>query len=195
MSKKKIILLAVLINLLFFAIGFFIGNKVSNKNSEPIIQKIVEVKWKKGSVIRDTIISPVPVDTIIYDSILIPADPLDTSKLFSVWKDYYSKKIYSLDFSNDSIGTFLVDASVNQNKLISATSFIQPNIRTVYEKEFISKQKKWSPWAMIGTSVDFSTNKLQVGLDYNQRYVIGLSGIRMDNKYGYTIDLGIKFNK
>ena len=99
----------------------------------------------------------------------------------------------ALDFSNDSIGTFRVDATVNQNKLISATSLIQPNIRTVYEKEVIYKKDKWVPWAMIGTSIDLKTNKVQFGVDLNQKYVLGVSGIRMCDKYSYTLDFGIKF--
>ena len=100
---------------------------------------------------------------------------------------------YALDFSNDSLGTFKVDAKVSQNKLISATSFIQPNIRTVYEKEVIYKVPTIQPWAMIGTSIDFRTNKLQFGLDLKNKYVIGVSGLRIEDKYGYTLDFGIKF--
>lgn len=46
---------------------------------------------------------------------------------------------------------------------------------------------------MIGTSVDLKTNKIQFGVDLNQKYVIGVSGICMDDRYGYTLDFGIKF--
>lgn len=170
-------------------IGYFWGRS-SVELPQP--KRIVEVKWVKGEIVRDTIDRPVPVENIIRDSIPVPV-PTDTAALFAVWKDYYLERKYALDFSNDSIGTFRVDAIVNQNKLISATSLIQPNIRTVYEKEVIYKKEKWVPWAMIGTSVDLKTNKVQFGVDLNQKYVIGVSGIRMDDRYGYTLDFGIKF--
>lgn len=190
-THSKNILIAVLILAFCLSVGFFIGYLVFGK-TEPVVNRIVEIKWQKGEIVRDTVDCPVPVETIIRDSIPVPV-PTDTAALFAVWKDYYLERKYALDFSNDSIGTFRVDATVNQNKLISATSLIQPNIRTVYEKEVIYKKEKWVPWAMIGTSVDLKTNKVQFGVDLNQKYVIGVSGIRMDDRYGYTLDFGIKF--
>lgn len=190
-THSKNILIAVLILAICLSVGFFIGYLVFGK-TEPVVNRIVEIKWQKGETVRDTVDCPVPVETIIRDSIPVPV-PTDTTALFAVWKDYYLERKYALDFSNDSIGTFRVDATVNQNKLISATSLIQPNIRTVYEKEVIYKKEKWIPWAMIGTSVDLKTNKVQFGVDLNQKYVIGVSGIRMDDRYGYTLDFGIKF--
>lgn len=190
-TQSKNILIAVLILSICLSVGFFIGYLVFGK-TEPVVNRIVEIKWQKGETVRDTIDLPVPVETIIRDSIPVPVTT-DTAALFAVWKDYYLERKYALDFSNDSIGTFRVDAIVNQNKLISATSLIQPNIRTVYEKEVIYKKEKWVPWAMIGTSVDLKTNKVQFGVDLNQKYVIGVSGIRMDDRYGYTLDFGIKF--
>lgn len=190
-TQSKNILIAVLILAICLSVGFFIGYLVFGK-TEPVVNRIVEIKWQKGETVRDTVDCPVPVETIIRDSIPVPV-PTDTAALFAVWKDYYLERKYALDFSNDSIGTFRVDATVNQNKLISATSLIQPNIRTVYEKEVIYKKDKWVPWAMIGTSVDLKTNKVQFGVDLNQKYVIGVSGIRMDDRYGYTLDFGIKF--
>lgn len=189
-TQSKNILIAVLILAICLSVGFFIGYLVFGK-TEPVVNRIVEIKWQKGEMVRDTVDRPVPVETIIRDSIPVPV-PTDTAALFAVWKDYYLERKYALDFSNDSIGTFRVDATVNQNKLISATSLIQPNIRTVYEKEVIYKKEKWVPWAMIGTSVDLKTNKVQFGVDLNQKYVIGVSGIRMDDRYGYTLDFGIK---
>jgi hypothetical protein len=190
-TQSKNILKSVLILAICFSVGFFIGYLVFSKD-EPAVRRIVEIKWQKGEMVRDTVDRPVPVETIIRDSIPVPI-PTDTAALFAVWKDYCLERKYALNFSNDSIGTFQVDAVVNQNKLISATSLIQPNIRTVYEKEVIYKKEKWVPWAMIGTSVDLKTNKVQFGVDLNQKYVIGVSGIRMDNRYRYTLDFGIKF--
>ena len=191
--QSKNILIAVLILAICLSVGFFIGYLVFGK-TEPVVNRIVEIKWQKGETVRDTIDHPVPVETIVYkrDSIPVPV-PTDTAALFAVWRDYYLERKYELDFSNDSVGVFKVDALVSENKLISATSVIQPNIRTVYEKEVIYKVPTLQPWAMIGTSVDLRTNKIQVGLDLKQKYMFGVSGIRMNDKYSYTLDFGIKF--
>lgn len=190
-KTKHIVIVAIVIVVVSLLLGYFWGR---SSVEIPAPSRIVEIKWTKGDVVRDTIDRPVPVETIVYkrDSIPVPI-PTDTAALFAVWRDYYLERKYELDFSNDSVGVFKVDASVSQNKLISATSTIQPNIRTVYEKEVIYKVPTLQPWAMIGTSVDLRTNKIQVGLDLKQKYMFGLSGIRMDDKYSYTLDFGIKF--
>lgn len=188
---KHIVVLVIAIIFLSLLLGYFWGR---SSVEVPVPSRIVEIKWMKGNVVRDTINRPVPVETIVYkrDSIPVPI-PTDTAALFAVWRDYYLERKYELDFSNDSLGVFKVDASVSQNRLISATSTIQTNIRTVYEKEVIYKVPTLQPWAMIGTSVDLRTNKIQVGLDLKQKYMFGVSGIRMDDKYSYTLDFGIKF--
>lgn len=190
MNNKTIISLTGIIAV---AISLFLGYLWCRSSVElPAPKRIVEVKWKKGEVVRDTVEKPIPYEVKVPDSIPIFIST-DTAALFAIWQDYYLERKYALDFSNDSLGTFKVDAHVSQNKLISATSFIQPNIRTVYEKEVIYKKEKWVPWAMIGTSVDLKTNKVQFGVDLNQKYVIGVSGLRFEDKYGYTLDFGIKF--
>lgn len=170
-------------------IGYFWGR---SSVELPAPKRIVEVKWVKGDIIRDTIDNPVPYE------VGVPVDrpvfiPTDTAALFAIWQDYYLERKYDLDFSNDSLGIFKVDAKVSQNKLIYANSFIQPNIRTVTEREVIYKVPTLQPWALIGTSADFRTNKLQFGLDIKNKYKVGVSGIRLDDKYGYTFDFGLNF--
>lgn len=179
--------------LIAVGIALFLGYLWGRSSVElPAPKRIVEVKWTKGEIVRDTIDRPVPYE------VEIPVDrpvfiPTDTAALFAIWQDYYLERKYALDFSNDSLGVFKVDAKVSQNKLISATSFIQPNIRTVYEREVIYKVPTLQPWALIGTSADFRTNKIQFGLDIENKFIIGASGIRLDDKYGYTFDFGVKF--
>ena len=193
-NKVKEILIAVGLVAIGFGVGFLIGWLLIKPDAEPDVRRIVEIKYVKGDTITKTI--PYPVPYIVTDSVRVPVPvATDTAALFAVWRDYYLKREYALDFSNDTVGVFKVNAAVSENKLIYATSIIQPNIRTVTEREVIYKHRKWVPWAMIGTSVDFRTNKVQLGLDINERYTIGASGIRLDDKYGYTIDFGIKFGK
>lgn len=193
-NRVKEMLIAIGLVAVGISVGVLIGYMFIKPDAEPDVQRIVEIKYVKGDTITDTIRCPVPYR--VTDSVRVPIPiPTDTAALFAVWKDYYLKREYSLDFSNDTLGVFKVDAAVSENKLLYAFSTVQPNIRTVTEREVIYKQRKWVPWAMIGTSVDFRTNKLQFGLDINEKYTIGASGIRLDDKYGYTIDFGIKFGK
>ena len=193
-NKVKEILIAVGLVAIGLGVGILIGYLLIKPDAEPDVRRIVEIKYIKGDTITKTI--PYPVPYKVTDSVRVPVPvATDTAALFAVWKDYYLKREYNLDFSNDTLGTFIVNAEVSENKLIYATSTVQPNIRTVTEREMIYKHRKWVPWAMIGTSADFGTNKVQVGLDINEKYTIGASGIRLDDKYVYTIDFGIKFGK
>lgn len=177
------------------AIAIFVGYLLGRSSVEiPEPETIVEIKWEKGETIRDTIKVPEPYEVIVKvpDSIPVPIHT-DTAALFAVWQDYYSTRKYNLDFSNDTLGVFKVDAVVNQNKLISANSFIEPNIRTVHETKTIYKVPTIQFYGIIGSSVDLKTNKIQFGIDLRQKYMIGVSGIRIGNENGYTIDAGIKF--
>lgn len=188
-SKITISVVGIVIVVIAFFIGYFLG-----KSDVEIPETIVEIRWEKGETIRDTIKVPVPYETIVKVPDTIPVFiPTDTIALFAIWQDYYSTRKYDLDFSNDTLGTFKVDASVSQNKLISATSLIQPNIRTVYETKTIYKVPTIQFYGIIGSSTDLKTNKIQFGIDLRQKYLIGLSGMIIEEKRGYTIDFGLKF--
>ena len=157
-NNVKEILIAIGLVAIGLAIGIFLGYLLI-PDKEPEIKRIVEVKYVKGDTITDTIRCPVPYKVV--DSIKVPVPvPTDTAALFAVWNDYYAKRYYDLDFSNDTLGVFKVNAIVTENKLLQASSTIQPNIRTVTEKELIYKHRKLVPWATAGTSVDFRTNNL-----------------------------------
>lgn len=185
------IIVKIIIGLLLVFSSLLIGY-ICGSRSKVESEKIVEIKWIKGKEIRDTIRVLEPYEVLVPDSIPVFISTIDTTELLAVYKDYHNQKKYDLDFSDDSIGVFKVDAVVNQNKLVSATSIIQPNIRTVYEKEVVNKVSIFKPWLSVGTSIDLKTNKVQLGVDL-KRYMFGISGIRVNNKYSYTIDFGIKF--
>lgn len=194
MNKKiTISLYGIIAIIIALFVGYIWGS--SNIKELPASKTESVTKWIKGDTIRDTIsikkLKPYKV-TLPSKDIKIPSST-DTTKLFEVWKDYYTKRNYNLDFSNDTLGIFKVDAEVSENRLTKATSLIQPNIRTITTKETIYKVIKLQPYTVIGSSLDFRTNKIEIGLDFKQKYMLGISGIRLDDKYGYTIDLGIKF--
>lgn len=191
MNKKVTISVGGIIALLVaIFIGYLIGRSSVNI---PKKTRIVEVKWEKGEVITDTIKVPEPYEVSVPEYIIVPPVPTDTAALYATWSDYHLKRKYGLDFSNDTLGTFKVDAVVYQNRLISATSFIQPNIRTIKETQVIYKVPALQFYALIGSSVDFKYNQIQAGVDIRNKFMIGGSAIRLNKEFGYTINAGIKF--
>lgn len=175
-------------------IAVFIGYLWGSSNvtiPDPEIKEVV--KWEKEPyAVHDTIYKPEPYE------VKVPIDrpvfiPTDTAALFAVWCDYYLKRDYKLDFSNDTLGTFIVNASIQENKLLSATSTVQPLRKVITRTETVYKVPTMQPWLMIGTSPTFNTQKIQFGLDIKNKFIIGASGIRLNDDYGYTIDFGVKF--
>lgn len=173
-------------------IGFFIG-KAEVESTPAKTQKIIT--WARG---KETIKEvPVPEPYAVHDTTYIVKEvpvPTDTTALFEIWKDYYLTRDYNLDFSDDSLGVFKVKLAVHQNKIASSpVATIQPNVKTITEERTVTKVPFIQGYAMVGTSVDFSVNQIQLGIDLKQKFLIGASGIRIKDNYGYTINAGIKF--
>lgn len=135
-----------------------------------------------------------------------PEPPVSDKDTLGIINDYWLTRFYKLDFSNDTLGTYIVDAEVSQNRIIIATSKIQPKIKVIERETVVYKVPMLQFYVMGGSSVDFKINKLQAGIDFNQKYLLGVSGIRIESnyigednniisnsKYNYTIDFGIKF--
>ena len=192
MNKKVTISIGSMIALVVaFIIGVLIGKGYTNTVE---VEKEV-VKWKTEQLppIHDTIQLPVPYlvfDTDTVFKIIEHQAEVDTLKILA---DYYRVRKYDLDFSNDSIGVFKVNIDVTKNMLANATSEIRPIRTTVERIKTNNTVQTLQFYGMFGSSLDFKANKIQVGLDFRQKYLLGVSGIRLDDKYGYTIDLGIKF--
>lgn len=173
-------------------IGFLLGRLTFTP--ETVVKVKETVKYTPSTdIIRDTIREDrlVPYETFVSDTIVkYLTQSVDTA---AILRDYYLSRKYALDFSNDTIGTFRVDAEVNQNKLVYASSFIQPITKTVIQEKTLYRAPTIQFYGMLGTSVDFTTNKISLGVDLKQRYLLGVSGIRLNDKYNYIIDFGIKF--
>ena len=192
MNKTITISAGVLIALaVSCVIGYFLGRS-SVVLPETKVERIIT--WSKGETITKYVDKPVPyaVRDTAYKYIPVP-EHTDTAALFAVWRDYYLERDYCLDFSDDSIGVFKVDLSVKENKIAKSRSTINPYIRTIREKETIYKVPTIQFYGIVGTSLDLKTNQIQLGVDLKQRYLIGVSGIRMDDEFGYTLNVGIKF--
>lgn len=187
MKTKYIIILSIAMLLL----GFLLG-RLSVTDKTTVETKEVVKNVPSPYIVRDTIFSPLPA--LIYykvDTCYI-TQKVDTAEILS---DYFLSRQYKLDFSNDSIGKFIIDAEVNQNKLVSANSFIQPITKFIYKENIITKQtvKAFQPWVTIGTNVNLDCQQVTLGFDLKQKYIIGVSGFRLEDKYNYTVNIGIKW--
>ncbi len=187
--------------LIIAAVAFFIGyliGRTYEKETAGETKTSVEIVPSKYEV-HDTIKYPEPY-AVYYDKKVLIHDTIrsyivqkvDTAAILA---DYFLTRKYNLDFSNDSIGKFKVDATVSENRLISAISDIQPYEKIITKETTVYKVKPLQFYIMGGTNVTnkFNTQKVQFGIDLKQKFLIGVSGIRMDDKYNYTIDFGVKF--
>lgn len=185
---------AIILSILALVLGFMLGRLTFTPETDVKVKETIKYV-PSVNIIRDTVAVDklVPYETFVRDTVtqyLTQLVPVDTA---AILRDYYLSRKYALDFSNDTIGTFRVDAEVNQNRIVAATSFIQPMTKTIIQEKTLYRAPTMQFYGMLGTSVDFKTNKLSLGVDLKQRYLLGVSGIRFDNTYNYTIDFGVKF--
>lgn len=187
MKTKYIIILSIATLLL----GFLLG-RLSVTDKITVETKEVVKNVPSPYIVRDTIYSPLPTLTFYKVDTCYIKQKIDTAEILS---DYFLNRQYKLDFSNDSVGKFIVDAEVNQNKLVSANSFIQPVTKFIYKESIVTKQtiKTFQPWVTIGTNVNLDCQQVTLGFDWKQKYILGVSGLRLNNKYNYTLNIGIKF--
>lgn len=185
---------SIILAILMFVLGF-VFSRLTIGEQELKTKTVIKYE-KQPYAVHDTIDCPVPYaeyrDTGSIKYIFLTGEPIEPDTA-AILADYLVRRKYNLDFSNDTLGVFKVDAEVTQNHLVNAVSTIQPIIRTVETEKTIYKQKKLQFWGMFGMSPKLDFNKVQIGLDLKERYMIGVSGYLYDNKYDYTIDFGYKF--
>lgn len=186
--RPKGILWALAALVATFLIGYFVGR--SNETLKTTTKEVVRYVPSK-QVYRDTIYQPVPERVFLRDT--IPKFVYtDTAALFSVWQDYYLTRRYDLDFSNDTLGIFRVEAEVEQNKLTSAKSYIRPIVKEVTKETTIIRVPKLQWSVGFGLSPDLKTQKIDLGADIRGRWYFGVSGIRMNDNTALTINAGVK---
>lgn len=192
--ETKITLVAALIIVTAMCLGmFFLGrNSVRLPESGEVQHDTTYVPAPYA--VHDTLKIPVLAKEVPPDTVYVPVpEPTDTAALFAVWLDYYTTREYDLDFSSDTLGVFRVAAKVNQNKITEAISTIQPITKVITNTQTVYKVKFLQPWVMAGTSVDFTFQQIQAGVDINNRWMVGVGGIRYGDKGGFTINVGAKF--
>lgn len=171
-------------------IAFYLG-----RTTTPVPEPKVEIQWRTRYdtvEYRDTVKLPVPYEVVRDTTIYLPGE-IDTAALLA---DYLKTRHYELHFGNDSIGQFDVYATVHRNELAEARSVVNPLIREIIRTERVPYERP-VPWvrgyAQVGTSINFKTQKFSAGVDLRDRWMIGGSAIRINDHWGYTIDVGTKF--
>lgn len=181
---------AIILSIVALILGFLLG-RCSDVN-ENIAKTEEVVKYVSSPyLVYDTIYKPKPYEVVSHkrDTVYLTQD-VDTAKIL---EDYFLTRRYELDFSSDSLGVFKVNTEVSENSIISATSYIQPKYKTIVQENTIYKVPPLQFYAMVGSSLDFKTNKVSLGVDLKQKYLLGVSGVRFNENFSYTVDVGIKW--
>lgn len=182
--------LYIIFALAALALSGFLGYLIGSSYTETP-EKVVEVITKYEKLPADTIKIMYPEPYKVYDTITdLQTIYVDTAKSID---DYFKVREYYLDFSNDTLGKFVVETKVHQNSLMYAEAQIEPIIKTVTTTKTEYKVKALQIYAMLGSSVDLRCNQIQAGVDVADKYVFGVSGVRLGDKVGYTLNVGLKF--
>ena len=169
--------------------GFLIGRYCFQK--EPEVKTVTEIKYLPGDTVLKKVEKPVPY--AVHDTVV---EPVDTAALYEAWEDYHRTRQYALDFSNDTLGTFKVDAIVHKNELTDVQTTIVPIIKTVEttKTEIVDNKKFIQGFVSIGTSVhNFNTQQVTAGVEFVERFDVSATAIRYNSDFTYTINFGIKF--
>ena len=185
--------LYILLGILLFALTtFFIGYIWGKSKTETITKEVEVTKYLPGEPIHDTVYKPKPYKEIVHDTVDKPI-PTDTAALYAAWLDYNKERFYNLDFSNDTLGEFTFDLSIQRNVLQQVNSRIVPIQKIITNEKTIYTVPMYQFYAMLGSDFTMRANKVEFGLDYKQKYMVSLSGIRYQDNYFYTFNVGLKF--
>lgn len=196
MKNIKDILIILLILLLVLALGTVIGVILDRNFLRPEqikTETVTDTIFQKADTVFLSIEVPKPYK--VTDSVFISL-PIDTATLYAAWQDYHRTRQYALDFSNDTLGTFKVDATVHKNELTDVQTTIVPIIKTVETTttEVVDKVKFVQGFVNIGTSVhNFNTQQVTAGVEFVERFDVSATAIRYNSDFTYTINFGIKF--
>lgn len=192
---------------LVVVVGVFIGGYVLGRRSAVLVHR-EGVLW--GDTLRRGVVEPRLVwerrvdyprfgggdvlrvvyrDSIRVDSVFVGGG-IDT---VGVVEDYFAERGYHLEFGDDSVGVFNVDAVVRANRLVSADAEIIPRVRYVSDIVEV-KMPLFRPWFMMDVGFDGRSYGGTLGVDVGKRYKVGLGGVMTD---GGTLSgrlvLGVNF--
>lgn len=196
MKNIKDILIVLLILLFVLALGTVIGVILDRNFLRPEqikTETVTDTIFQKADTVFLSIEVPKPYK--VTDTAFISL-PIDTTALYEAWQDYHRTKQYSLDFSNDTLGTFKVDATVHKNEIAEVKSTIVPVIKIMEttKTEVIDKKKFVQGFVSIGTSVhNFNAQQVTAGVEFVEKFDVSATTIRYNSDFAYTINFGIKF--
>lgn len=145
MKRLILYLLAALVaGVLLFGWGYRRGA------ASVVVRDSVTVRLKPLPPLTVTIRDPWPV--AVHDppdTVRIPA-PADTAAIIA---DYLRTRDYHFDFSSDSTGMFLVDASVGRNRLLAISPTIRPLMKEVERvREVVRDVQRFPRWELAATA-------------------------------------------
>ena len=191
-SGKKNIIIGAILGLIILWIGFMWGRSTIKNN--------IKVEYVKGETIRDSIPYPVPVESeapldpelpLIRDTIQIPGETIvitqkvDTSRIIAefITKNKYRETL----FDSDTVGTLIVEADVQYNKLQK----LGYNFTPVQKNVSFQREKLITPF--VSTSIN-SLGGFEIGggifyrdLGFDVRY------LNTGGQTGVGIGFHIKF--
>ena len=190
--------------LLALVIGVFCGWLIGRQREVEIKET---VRYFEGPTTTIAIEDPTPIktepiksftqpepihDTIIIREEVMVAIPADTAGIIS---DYLQKRVYDLDFSTDTTGTFRVNAIVEANHLTSATATIAP-LQKEIKCVIYPVPPKFRP--TIGAGIVVSNNigvTADVGAIIKDKHIVQAFYMRIDKQNFYGARYGIVFGK
>lgn len=194
MRQGIYISIAIIVALLLgFGLGWWLG---SRNDAEAIVH--TEVRYVELPPITKVVEKPTPykVETVVHDTVRLrevveAALPADTA---SIVADYLKRRTYDLDFSNDTIGIFKVDAVVEANRLTSAMATIQPLQREV--ERTVVKVRKFRPFVSGGIVVSDKVGaSLGLGAIIKETHIVKAGYMRIGKNNYYGGEYGYIFGK
>lgn len=189
-------------------VGIALGWWLGRGKVEEIVREVVRYVERPATTIEYKMPEPIKVGRIVLprlsvevgrivlprlqyiDTIrLVEHIPADTA---SIVADYLKRREYALDFSNDTLGVFKVDAVVEANRLTSAMATIRP-----LQKEVLTTTREvraFRPYLGAGVGIGKKMSaSVEVGALLKERHLVRVGYQRVGNDNYLTLGYGIAF--
>lgn len=177
-------------------VGIALGWWLSRGKGEEIVREEVRYVERPATTIEYKMPEPIKVGRIdlprlqyidtIREEVRIPADTA------SIVADYLRRREYALDFSNDTLGVFKVDAIVEANRLTSVSATIRPLQREVLTTT--REVRAFRPYLGGGVGIGSRMSaSVEVGALLKERHLVRVGYQRVGNDNYLTLGYGITF--
>lgn len=177
-------------------VGIALGWWLGRGKVEEIVREEVRYVERPATTIEYKMPEPIKVGRIdlprlqyidtLREEVRIPADTA------SIVADYLQRREYALDFSNDTLGVFKVDAVVEANRLTSAMATIRP-----LQKEVLTTTREvraFRPYLGAGVGIGSRMSaSVEVGALLKERHLVRVGYQRVGNDNYLTLGYGIAF--